>query len=129
LKKEDINIFKLIINRYFVDGLSGMALGLFSTLIVGLILKQIGSLLNVEMIVWFGKMASVMTGIGIGVGVAYKLKATPLVMFSSAVTGFIGAYASKIISGAAFSGNTIVLIGPGEPIGAFLAGMRSTLNI
>ena len=31
------------LKRYFVDALSGMALGLFSTLIIGLIIKQIGS--------------------------------------------------------------------------------------
>ena len=31
------------LKRYFVDSLSGMALGLFSTLIIGLIIKQIGS--------------------------------------------------------------------------------------
>lgn len=117
------NVFKSIINRYFIDGLSGMALGLFSTLIVGLILKQIGGVLNLEIIVNFGKMASVMTGVGIGIGVAYKLNGSPLIIFSSAVTGFIGAYASKMISGAAFSNNTIVLIGPGEPIGAFLAAI------
>lgn len=123
MEKQDKSILKAIINRYFVDGLSGMALGLFSTLIVGLILKQIGNLLNIEMIVWFGTMASVMTGVGIGIGVAYKLKASPLVIFSSAVSGFTGAYASKIISGAAFSNGTVVLIGPGEPIGAFLAAI------
>ena len=50
MEKQDKSILKAIINRYFVDGLSGMALGLFSTLIVGLILKQIGNLLNIEMI-------------------------------------------------------------------------------
>ena len=113
--------FKKIINRYLIDGLSGMALGLFCTLIVGLILKQIGSAINIEMITWFGTMASVLTGVGIGVGVAFKLNASPLVMFSSAVTGFIGAYASAIISGAAFVNGAVVLKGPGEPLGAFIA--------
>lgn len=122
-KKGSNNIIKMIINRYLIDGLSGMALGLFSTLIVGLILKQIGSLSGVEMITWFGNMASVLTGVGIGVGVAYKFKASPLVMFSSAVTGFIGAYAMSIISGAAFSGGAVVLSGPGEPLGAYVAAV------
>lgn len=117
------NIVKVIINRYLVEALSGMALGLFSTLIIGLILQQIGDLANIPMIYWFGKMASVMTGVGIGVGVAYKLGASPLVMSSSAVTGLIGAYATKIISGAAFSSGTVVLIGPGEPLGAFIAAL------
>ena len=37
---------KKILNNIFIDGLSGMALGLFSTLIIGTILKQIGDLLG-----------------------------------------------------------------------------------
>ena len=32
------------LNEIFIDGLSGMALGLFSTLIIGTIIAQIGSL-------------------------------------------------------------------------------------
>ena len=34
------------VQRYLIDGLSGMAMGLFCTLIVGLILKQIGTLIG-----------------------------------------------------------------------------------
>ena len=33
---------KNVLNYIFVDGLSGMALGLFATLIIGTILEQIG---------------------------------------------------------------------------------------
>jgi uncharacterized membrane protein len=119
MEKESLG--KRFVKRYFIDGLSGMALGLFATLIVGLILKQIGNLVNYEPIVWLGTMATVMTGVGIGIGVANKFKVMPLVMFASGVTGFIGAYASKILSGAAFSEGTVVLIGPGEPLGAYVA--------
>ena len=34
--------WKAFLNRYFIKGLNGMALGLFCSLIVGLIIKQIG---------------------------------------------------------------------------------------
>ena len=34
------------LNRVFIDGLSGMALGLFSTLIVGTIIQQVGTLIG-----------------------------------------------------------------------------------
>ena len=34
---------KNFLSKLFIDGLSGMALGLFSTLIVGTILAQIGA--------------------------------------------------------------------------------------
>lgn len=134
MKKEQFNNhFKKLLNRYFIDGLSGMAIGLFSTLIVGLILTQIGSLIHSDnitwintigrVITWCGSIAKVMTGVGIGVGIAFKLKASPLVLFSSAVTGTIGAYASKILSEAVFSDAGIVLSGPGEPLGAFIAAV------
>ena len=35
---------KKVLNHIFIDGLSGMALGLFSTLIIGTIIQQIGTL-------------------------------------------------------------------------------------
>ena len=37
---------KKFFNRVFIDGLSGMALGLFATLIVGTVIQQIGSLVG-----------------------------------------------------------------------------------
>lgn len=117
------NMLKRFINRYLIEGLSGMALGLFSTLIVGLILKQIGDLTNIKQLIWFGSFATVLTGAGIGIGVAHKFKVPPLVLYSSAVTGLIGAYASKIIIGASFVDGNVVLIGPGEPLGAFIGAV------
>ena len=62
---------KKLLNHIFIDGLSGMALGLFSTLIVGTIIQQIGNLIggNIgDMLFIMGKMAAAMTGAGIGVG-------------------------------------------------------------
>ena len=35
---------KKFLNRLFIDGLSGMAYGLFSTLIIGTIICQVGEL-------------------------------------------------------------------------------------
>ena len=37
---------KKILNRIFIDGLGGMALGLFSTLIIGTIIAQIGTFIG-----------------------------------------------------------------------------------
>ena len=39
-------MFKKYLNRLFIDGLSGMALGLFATLIIGTILCQIGTIIG-----------------------------------------------------------------------------------
>ena len=68
---------KKVCNHIFIDGLSGMALGLFATLIVGTIIQQIGTLIGGSVgdyLYFFGKMAGAMTGAGIGVGTAYKFK-------------------------------------------------------
>ena len=112
------------LNRVFIDGLTGMAQGLFATLIVGTIIQQMGSLIGGtvgDTIFLLGKVAAALTGAGIGVGVAYRFKESPLVTVSSAITGMIGAFASKLLTGSVFVEGSIVLTGPGEPLGAFLA--------
>lgn len=114
---------KALLEKYFIEGLSGMALGLFSTLIVGLIIKQLGTLIGLEFLVWMGTFASVLTGAGIGIGVAHKFKVPPLVLYASAVSGFIGGYAKFILSGASFVDGQVMLIGPGEPLGAFIGAI------
>ena len=81
---------KKLLNHIFIDGLSGMALGLFSTLIVGTIIQQIGNLIggNIgDMLFIMGKMAAAMTGAGIGVGVAHRYQESPLVVLSAATAG------------------------------------------
>lgn len=115
---------KSILDRIFVDGLGGMAQGLFATLIIGTIIQQIGNLVGGntgELIFLVGKMAAAMTGAGIGVGVARKFNAEHLVVVSAATAGMIGAFATQILSGTIMDGNTVLLSGPGEPLGAFLA--------
>ena len=115
---------KKILNRIFIDGLSGMALGLFATLIVGTIIQQIGSLVGGSMgalIFLVGKLAAALTGAGIGAGVACKFKAGPLVTVSACAAGMTGAFAGKILAGGVLAEGSIVLAGPGEPLGAFLA--------
>lgn len=115
---------KKYLDRIFVDGLSGMAQGLFATLIIGTIIQQIGNLVGGgigDLIFLAGKMAAAVTGAGIGVGVARKFNAEHLVVVSAATAGMIGAFASQILSGAIMQDNTVLLSGPGEPLGAFLA--------
>ena len=115
---------KKLLNRIFIDGLSGMALGLFATLIVGTIVKQIGALIGGDIgniLTILGTVASVLTGAGIGCGVAYKFKESPLVVLSAATAGMVGAYASKILAGTLIVDGAVTLAGPGEPLGAFIA--------
>lgn len=117
---------KEFLNEIFIDGLSGMASGLFATLIIGTIIQQIGVMIPGsvgEAVVMMGKIASAVTGAGIGCGTAIKLKASPLVLLSAAVTGMMGAFAAKIIAGSVLVDGAIVLAGPGEPLGAFIAAV------
>jgi len=114
------------LQEFFIDGLSGMAQGLFATLIIGTIVAQIGSWIPGtfgDYIFYMGKIAQLLTGAGIGCGVAMKLKAAPLVTLSAAVAGLIGAYAKAILAGTIMVNGQFVISAPGEPLGAFLAAI------
>lgn len=118
---------KELFNHIFIDGLTGMAWGLFSTLIIGLIIEQIGKLIGNNqignMLILIGKVCASLTGAGIGVGVAVKYKASPFVTISAGMAGLIGAFASKILVGSVLVNGSIILTGPGEPMGAFIASL------
>ena len=108
------------LNEIFIDGLSGMALGLFSTLIIGTIIAQIGVLIGGSIgsyLIAISNVAKTLTGAGIGVGVACKFKEGPLVTVSAAVTGMIGAFPGVVAMEACALGK------PGEPLGAFIAAI------
>ena len=75
---------------YLVTALSYMALGLFSSLIVGLIVKTAGEQLHFPFLVEMGTLAQSMAGPAIGVAVAYSLEAPRFIIFASLVTGAAG---------------------------------------
>ena len=116
-------MIKKYLNRLFIDGLSGMAYGLFSTLIIGTIICQISTLIaEIPGALWvnfanylnaMGNVAKTITGAGIGVGVAVKLKASPLTTVSAAVAGMVGAFPQIL--------ENFAVGKPGEPLGAFIA--------
>ena len=115
---------KKLCNRIFIDGLSGMAQGLFATLLVGTILEQVGTLIGGSIgayIIVVATVAKKLTGAGIGIGVASKFKEPPLVTVSAAAAGMIGAYAKTIIGGTILTEGVFTLAGVGEPLGAFVA--------
>ena len=120
--------FKDFLKEFFIDGLSGMATGLFATLIIGTIILQIGTVIPGKIgtyVTLIGKVAQMLTGAGIGCGVAIKLKAKPLTVLSAAVSGMIGGFASQIIAGTILVEGKMTLSGPGEPLGAFLAAIAA----
>jgi len=83
----------LSLKEYFITALSYMALGLFSSLIMGLIIKTIGEQVGFEPFIEMGAFAmeAKIMGGAIGVAIAYGLKAPPLVLFSALFAGAFGA--------------------------------------
>jgi uncharacterized membrane protein len=130
--------FKWLMNYIFIDGMSGMALGLFATLIAGTIVWQLGNLIDKAQPNWFGlileglgKIAQIAMGAGIGAGICLKMKKNaPLVVASAVAAGMVGSYAKNIITaiqtaltnGQAFS---FTIAGPGDPMGAFIGAMTA----
>ncbi len=98
---------------YITKVLNAMALGLFGSLIVGLILEQTGKLFNFDQLVTFGQYAKLLMGPAIGVAVAGAVKAPPLGVFSAAVAGAIGAGTFAMLP----------IAKVGEPVGALLAAL------
>ncbi len=98
--------------------LNGMAQGLFASLIIGLIIKQIGTYAHIDLLVSIGQIAQYMTGPAIGVGVANAVGAPPLARFSAAVSGAVGAGTIALSTYA---------LSAGEPLGATVAALVGAL--
>ncbi len=114
---------KKLSKRWFIDAFSGMAQGLFVTLIAGTILAQIAGWIGDNYfgntLKYIANIAKTLMGAGIGVGIAHALTKNKLLIFSCAVAGFVGAFADKLIVGGA--GLTAITLGtPGNPIGAYV---------
>ncbi len=105
------------VKEYIIKVLNGMALGLFSSLIIGLILKQIGSFANLDLLVKFGSTAQLLMSPAIGAGVAYSIGAEGLVVFSAVIAGALGGGAVSMEAGQAAS------LSIGEPVGAFISAL------
>lgn len=88
--------------RYGIEALSAMAMGLFCSLIAGLILETLGRALKLEFLAEIGLLAKSLTGPLIGVATAKALRAPFLVLLACGVAG---------ASGGQFGG----------PLGSFLA--------
>ena len=118
------NVLSKLFHRYFIVALNGMALGLFCTLIIGLIIKQIainlsGSLSSFLLVI--ASIAMALTGPVIGIGVAHALKAPKLVILASGVVGFLGAFGSSLGTNNLLDQGKLIISGSGDPLGAFIA--------
>jgi uncharacterized protein len=103
--------------EYTVRVLNGMAQGLFASLIIGLILKQIGTYTGIALLADFGQAAQYLMGPAIGVGVAAAVHSSPLAVCAALVCGAVGAGTVVFQPGAAAA------LAIGEPVGALLAAL------
>ncbi len=127
-KKLILDKIKFLAKRWFIDAFTGMAQGLFCTLIAGTILAQIAGWISLAgtpsgiavgtFVGYVASVAKMLMGAGIGIGIANQLKAPKLVMFTAAVAGFAGAFADKIIYA-----NFVAAFAPGNPIGAYIVSL------
>ncbi len=105
-------MIKKYLKRYFVDAMSFMALGLFSSLIVGLIIEQFSKISALSFLEYFKPFlnaGSPVVGAAIGGAVAYGLKSKPLVVFSCVAVGAMG----------------YGITGQYGPVGAFVAALAA----
>lgn len=127
-KQRFVEWLKRASKRYFIDAFSGMAQGLFCTLIAGTILAQIASWCGdngfAHFLAYLAKIAKMLMGAGIGIGIAHKLGAKPLVIFTAAVTGMVGAFAGNLVEVMCHNATwTYVFGAPGNPIGSYVVAL------
>ena len=128
-KKENkfLSYLKALPKRWFITAFSGMAQGLFVTLIAGTILSQIAGWVGDNYVgktlLYIANIAKSLMGAGIGVGIAHALGKNKLLVFSAAVAGMVGAFADKLIIGAGAPFTALSFGAPGNPIGAYVVTM------
>lgn len=86
-------MIKKLFRKYIVDALSHMALGLFCSLILGLIIGQLAKIDALSFLSFIAEALSAtspLVGACIGLAIAYGLKCVPLVLISSAIVGALG---------------------------------------
>lgn len=119
-KKGNGGIIKRWARRWFIDALGSMAMGLFATLIVGLILEQLAKIPGLDVLNQLATVAKSgpVVGAAIGVAVATGMKVKPLAVFSAAVVGAVGysAGAEVLVAGTQATMT-------GGPLGAYLAAL------
>lgn len=98
---------------------TGIAQAIFVTLGIGLLLDNVGKMLDMQSLITIGTVSKMLMSPAIGAGIAFMLGANGLVIFSSIVAASIGSGAIQVTEAG-------VLIASGEPIGALLTATLAT---
>lgn len=133
---------KKIFDRYIIDAFTGMAKGLFVTLIAGTILELIGKGISLgsvplgNFVITISKIAKMLMGVGIGIGIALQFKCNPIVIVTAAIAGMVGSFSYEIVgqlTGLISSDKIeklgalakVKMLSPGDPIGAYVVSVIS----
>ncbi len=88
---------------YFIDAMGSMALGLFASLLIATIFDTVAKYTGLDFLGTVATFAKSATGMAIGVAIAYKLGAHPLVMFSCASVGAMANAMGAVINNGAIT--------------------------
>ena len=83
---------------YFVDAMGAMALGLFASLLIGTIFGTLATYTGLSFLATIANYAKMATGMAIGVAIAHRLGAHPLVIYSSAAVGALANAMGAVIN-------------------------------
>ena len=91
-RSEQQSLLKRLFTTYVVDALSYMAMGLFCSLILGLIIKQLSLIPHLEVLADIAKVlqSPMVVGGSIGLAIGFGLKRDPLVTISAVAVGALG---------------------------------------
>lgn len=98
---------------------TGIAQAIFVTLGIGLLLENIGKMVDFQSLILIGTVCKVLMAPAIGAGIAFMLGANGLTIFSAMAASAIGAGSIQMTE------TGITIIG-GEPIGALLTATLAT---
>lgn len=98
MEEKTMQTLKKYLNRYFIDAMGAMALGLFASLLIGTIFSTVYKYTNLEFLNVIANYAKAATGMAIGVAIAHKLGGHPLVIFSCAGVGAMSNAMGAIIA-------------------------------
>lgn len=128
-KEKPMKTVKKYLHRYFIDAMGAMALGLFASLLIGTIFGTVYKYTELELFNTIATFAKAATGMAIGVAIAHRLGAHPLVIYSCAGVGAMGNAMGAVMAGeggallkwaATAAGDSGVFYTAG-PAGAFFA--------
>lgn len=101
--------------KFIMTTMNGMVYGLFATLIIGVVIGQLGNLLNIDLIANTLRSTLMgLMGVGIGIGISLSLKMDGLKMVVASISGGIATSFKYVL------GSGLVLSMNNDPITTYL---------